>query len=463
MPRSIDDGRAEPVADRSAGRRSHDVGGPSRAAITCSSEAPTGGIVGTCSGSRAESTTVDVDRLRRARRRRWSSIGRRRRRGHGRRDGRERRGRSSWSMVVVVVSAIGEHAVAGRSLELVVAERRTRRRTTRTTAPQRQQVRRGLIARSSTSVGRRTTKRAPPPGRSSTHASPPRAVACSATSARPRPVPIRWRAALPRAKRSKIRAALARARRRARRPRRRSSTSACHRCGSIVIRVGPPPWCVAFSSRLPRIRSKRTRSTSARSRSARRCDLDRQVAVAVTLRRPGRTGRRGRRSSGWRSVAPASMRDSSSRSITIASKRRTWPTTTSSACWVRSGSSSRRASSTSTAAARAVIGERSSWLTSEAKRGSRSIRSCTASAISLNESGEPVEVGVGLRLEPGVEPAGGDLAGGVGDPPSGRSSRRLVDQPKNVASRAARTDADDQASPGCRSVRSVVSSGNASK
>ena len=56
-----------------------------------------------------------------------------------------------------------------------------------------------------TSVGSSTTKRAPPPAQSSTHARPPIAALCSATSARPRPVPTRLRAALPRANRSKIR------------------------------------------------------------------------------------------------------------------------------------------------------------------------------------------------------------------------------------------------------------------
>ena len=53
--------------------------------------------------------------------------------------------------------------------------------------------------------------------------------------------------------------------------------------GSIVIRVGPPPCVLALSSRLPRIRSNRTLSTTAR-RGARRCDVDRQPAVAEPVR-----------------------------------------------------------------------------------------------------------------------------------------------------------------------------------
>ena len=120
-------------------------------------------------------------------------------------------------------------------------------------------------------------------------------------------------------------------------------------------------------------------------------------------------------SSVCRSVAPASMRDSSSRSMTMASKRRTWPTTTSSACWVRSGSSPRRPSMTSAAAARAVIGERSSWLTSEAKRGLALDAGLDGVGHLVERVGEAVEVGIALAGDAGVEVAGGDLAGGVGD------------------------------------------------
>src|SRR5690606_22795357 len=99
------------------------------------------------------------------------------------------------------------------------------------------------------SVGSRTTNRAPPPCRSSTHASPPSAAACSATSANPSPVPIRLRAALPRANRSKIRV-----RSLAATPGPSSSTTSCTDRltwdGSIAIRVGPPAWLAALSSRL---------------------------------------------------------------------------------------------------------------------------------------------------------------------------------------------------------------------
>ena len=60
------------------------------------------------------------------------------------------------------------------------------------------------------------------------------------------------------------------------------------------------------------------------------------------------------------------------------------PSRSSAAC-ERSGISSRRVSRMSTAADSVISGDRSSWLTSDAKRASRSMRSCSACAISLNE------------------------------------------------------------------------------
>ena len=70
-------------------------------------------------------------------------------------------------------------------------------------------------------------------------------------------------------------------------------------------------------------------------------------------------------------------------------------------------------SSTSTDAASVISGERSSWLTSEAKRASRSIRSSRAWAMWLNGDGQHVEVGVVADRQPGVEPAAGDGLGGA--------------------------------------------------
>jgi hypothetical protein len=58
----------------------------------------------------------------------------------------------------------------------------------------------------------------------------------------------------------------------------------------------------------------------------------------------------------------------------------------STAAWAdSSGISSRRVASTSIEAARVMRGERSSWLTSDAKRPSRSMRSSSAWAMWLND------------------------------------------------------------------------------
>ena len=85
-------------------------------------------------------------------------------------------------------------------------------------------------------------------------------------------------------------------------------------------------------------------------------------------------------------IAPASNREISSRSSTRPWNRVTSLDRRSRAAWARSGISSRRASITSTDAASVMSGDRSSWLTSDAKRASRSTRCCSASAMSLNES-----------------------------------------------------------------------------
>ena len=147
----------------------------------------------------------------------------------------------------------------------------------------------------------------------------------------------------------------------------------------------------------------------------------------------------------------------------MSSKRRIWLTTTSSACWVRSGMSSRRASSTSTAAARAVIGERSSWLTSEAKRASRSIRVCTASAISLNEPANRSRSGSDSGARRVSSPPEAMSSAASATWLSGRSSRRLVARPNRVASSRVPAAPSVSAVRIEVSVRSVDRSGNASK
>ena len=147
----------------------------------------------------------------------------------------------------------------------------------------------------------------------------------------------------------------------------------------------------------------------------------------------------------------------------MSSNRRTWLTTTSSACCVRSGSSVRRASSTSTAADRAVIGDRSSWLTSDANRTSRSILACTASAMSLNVPARRARSGslAGSRRAPSPPDAISPAASAT--LLNGRSKRRLVDQPKNVAKTVATNAPRNRVVRITASVRSVAASGNASR
>ena len=128
-------------------------------------------------------------------------------------------------------------------------------------------------------------------------------------------------------------------------------------------------------------------------------------------------------------MAPASNRLISSRSSTSPWNRATSLVSRSSAAWARSGSSWRRASITSTEADSVISGERSSWLTSEAKRASRSMRSCSAEAMSLNELGERAEVGVVGGGEAGAEVPAGDRLGGL---------RRLGERPDGAAGGEAR-------------------------
>ena len=63
-----------------------------------------------------------------------------------------------------------------------------------------------------------------------------------------------------------------------------------------------------------------------------------------------------------------------------------------------------------------VRGDRSSWLTSELNRASRSMRSWISSTMVLKELVSPCEVGVGrLGVEAGVEVTARDGAGGLRD------------------------------------------------
>ena len=79
------------------------------------------------------------------------------------------------------------------------------------------------------------------------------------------------------------------------------------------------------------------------------------------------------------------------------------------------GSSSRSASSTSSGGGQGGQGERSSWLTSELNRASRSMRSWSWSTMALNELVRPSRSGsAAVGVEPGVELAAGDGPGRPG-------------------------------------------------
>ena len=139
----------------------------------------------------------------------------------------------------------------------------------------------------------------------------------------------------------------------------------------------------------------------------------------------------------WRSsrcsrIAPASNRLISSRSSTRPRKRATSLTSRSSAACARSGISSRRASMTSTEADSVISGERSSWLTSDANRASRSTRSWSAEAMSLNDVASTPRSGssVGVRRVSSRPPA---IAFAASDASAtGRTARRAASTPTST-------------------------------
>ncbi|NDC26773.1 MAG: ATP-binding protein [Actinobacteria bacterium] len=222
-------------------------------------------------------------------------------------------------------------------------------------------------------------------------------------------------------------------------------------------------WSRAFSRRLTMMRSIRRRSR-------------RPVVVALAVEetskgtvanpyrfitRPMKSARS--TSSKLDSLAPASMRDSSRRSITVRSNRLTCEATMSIAWRLRSVKSSRRATMTSTAAASAVTGLRSSWLTSLAKRCSRSIRACTASAMSLNESTSWSRSGSSSgSSRVSSRPVAMVLAAFV-TRASGRSAVRLMMKPRKPAAMVMRITPARSVVWIVRRVVSTSSSGNASK
>ena len=117
------------------------------------------------------------------------------------------------------------------------------------------------------------------------------------------------------------------------------------------------------------------------------------ACTARTTNSPTRTGSR------RTSATPASMREISSRSWTSRWKRRISAVSRSSAARDRSGSSLRRELEHLRGAASVVSGDRSSWLTADANRASRSMRCTRCSVIWLNDGRQRVEVGIAGRLE----------------------------------------------------------------
>ena len=227
---------------------------------------------------------------------------------------------------------------------------------------------------------RSTTNRAPPPSRASTHARPPCSAACSATSASPRPgAPVAVVGDRPRTMEPledggafllcetgarvlhrdpqgnrRGRSARSRSRRRRSDRRCRAGWRGCVRRGPCRERTAPGPTTRRARARLP-------------VRGLRKTEPVNSAGATV---------------SSVSSAAPRSKREISSKSRTSRSKCRTWLRNTSTACRVRS---SLRRSITSTAADIAVKGVRSSCVTSDANRVSRSTRCWSVSAMSLNE------------------------------------------------------------------------------
>ena len=162
-------------------------------------------------------------------------------------------------------------------------------------------------------------------------------------------------------------------------------------------------------------------------------------------------------------IAPASKREISRRSSTRPWNRMTSLDSRSSADCARSGRSSRRASITSTDAARVISGDRSSWLTSDAKRASRSTRCSSASAMSLNDSvstrrsGSSVNSNRVSRRPPAIAEAAWAAV------PSGRTARRAEKIPTSTPSPVVISAARNNATRRFERLESTSSSGKNSK
>ncbi len=153
------------------------------------------------------------------------------------------------------------------------------------------------------------------------------------------------------------------------------------------------------------------------------------------------------------SLEPASTRDISRRSLTMRWKRRRSSPRSASAWRERGGRSSCSASSTSSDAANVVRGERSSWLTSELKRASRSMRTWSWSTMALKEFVSPSRSGSvasGSRRvsssPPAMAPAARDTSA------RGRKSRLLAKRPRPVPSSVVMIPTTKSVMPRTRSV-----------
>jgi hypothetical protein len=103
--------------------------------------------------------------------------------------------------------------------------------------------------------------------------------------------------------------------------------------------------------------------------------------------------------------------------------------------------SSRWFSSTSIEAASVMSGDRSSWLTLDANRASRSIRSSSTSAISLNDAASGARSTSSLAsTRVSNRPVAMAWAASL-MPRSGRSTRRAAHQPTSAPAAVASSDA----------------------
>ena len=209
----------------------------------------------------------------------------------------------------------------------------------------------------------------------------------------------------------------------------------------IETRVAPPAYFAALSIRLAITRTRRRLSarmtipaSSLSSSTGTVPGADHDTAWLTSS--PRRISLRSSR------AAPASKREISSRSSTSCRKRPTSATMRSIAAWAdASGISARREASTSIDAESVMTGERSSWLTSDANRPSRSMRSSSAEAMWLNEvtntprSGSSSAPSRVSSRPPAIASAARETSA------NGRRVRRLVHQPRAAPAIVVRTAA----------------------